>query len=202
MDDRELMQMALDALKDAALCVQHNSCPPDGGNDWDEQIEALRDRLAQPEPEPGGWREVAADQTDRELIQMALNVIRNGPYKYLDVAGRLEKRLRQPEPEPIKRSFSDDVGRLLKAGKGFYDDDTPIDYKDIQLKIEGTGEDTFECVEVRIPRPPQREWIGLTDEERKQVRSSAHYNQFMTAGEYAKAVQKATEAKLKEKNHD
>jgi len=55
MDDRALMQMALDALKDAALCVQHNSCPPDGGNDWDEQIEALRDRLAQPEPEAVAW---------------------------------------------------------------------------------------------------------------------------------------------------
>jgi hypothetical protein len=58
MDDRALMQMALDALKDAALCVQHNSCPPDGGNDWDEQIEALRERLAQPEPEPVAWREI------------------------------------------------------------------------------------------------------------------------------------------------
>jgi hypothetical protein len=66
-----------------------------------------------------------------------------------------------PERE---RSFSDDVGRLLKAGKGFYDDGTPIDYKDIQLKIEGTGEDTFECVEVHIPRPPQRAWVGLDHE--------------------------------------
>jgi hypothetical protein len=47
----------------------------------------------------------------------------------------------------------------------------------------------------------KKEWVGLTDEERKQVRSSAHYNQFMTAGEYAEAVQKNTEAKLKEKNH-
>jgi hypothetical protein len=61
MDDRELMQMALDALKDAALCVQHNSCPPDGGNDWDEQIEALRDRLAQPEPKPYDPMENNAD---------------------------------------------------------------------------------------------------------------------------------------------
>ena len=66
--------------------------------------------------------------------------------------------------EPIKRSFSADVGRLLKDGKGFYDDGTPIDYKDIQLKIKGVGEDTFECVEVRIPRPPKREWVGLDKE--------------------------------------
>jgi len=61
MDDRALMQMALDALKDAALCVQHNSCPPDGGNDWDDQIEALRDRLAQPEPKPYDPMENNAD---------------------------------------------------------------------------------------------------------------------------------------------
>jgi len=66
-----------------------------------------------------------------------------------------------PERE---RSFSADVGRLLKDGKGFYDDGTPIDYKDIQLKIKGVGEDTFECVEVRIPRPPKREWVGLDKE--------------------------------------
>ena len=49
-------------------------------------------------------------------------------------------------------------------------------------------------------RDTKREWVGLTDEEREQVRSSAGYNQFMSAGEYAKAVQWATEAKLKEKN--
>jgi hypothetical protein len=47
---------------------------------------------------------------------------------------------------------------------------------------------------------PEREWVGLTDEERKQVRSGTNYNQFMTAGEYAEAVQKATEDELKEKN--
>jgi len=47
----------------------------------------------------------------------------------------------------------------------------------------------------------EREWVGLTEEEREQVRSSAGYNQFMSAGEYAEAVQWATEAKLKEKNN-
>ena len=47
---------------------------------------------------------------------------------------------------------------------------------------------------------PQRTWVGLSDEDRKLVRLSVGYNQFMTAGEYAKLVQKATELKLKEKN--
>ena len=46
----------------------------------------------------------------------------------------------------------------------------------------------------------EREWVGLTHEERKLVRNSVAYNQFMTASEYAGDVQIATEAKLKEKN--
>ena len=48
--------------------------------------------------------------------------------------------------------------------------------------------------------PAQRTWVGLTDEERKLVRNSVGYNQFVTAGEYAEHVQKATEFKLLEKN--
>jgi len=46
----------------------------------------------------------------------------------------------------------------------------------------------------------QRQWIGLTDEDRKIVRDSVGYNQFMTVGEYAELVQKATETLLKVKN--
>jgi hypothetical protein len=66
----------------------------------------------------------------------------------------------------MKKSFYDDVGRLLKAGKGFYDDDTPIDYKGIQLEINGVSDGVFECTAVRIPRPPPKsEWVGLTDED-------------------------------------
>jgi len=46
----------------------------------------------------------------------------------------------------------------------------------------------------------QRTWVGLTDAERKLVRDSVGYNQFVTAGEYAEHVQNATEFKLMEKN--
>jgi len=48
--------------------------------------------------------------------------------------------------------------------------------------------------------PPQRTWVGLTNEERKLLRNSVGCSQFVTAGEYAEHVQKATEFKLKEKN--
>ena len=48
---REEAQQVLDALADAAWCVQHNNLPPDDGHDWDKELELLRTRLAQPEPE-------------------------------------------------------------------------------------------------------------------------------------------------------
>jgi hypothetical protein len=55
MTDRELMQMALDALE--------LRCTDADGNEVDlviPAIKALRDRLAQPEPEPVAWHEPGA----------------------------------------------------------------------------------------------------------------------------------------------
>jgi hypothetical protein len=49
--------------------------------------------------------------------------------------------------------------------------------------------------------PPQREFVGLTDEERNHARHTVTYSQLaMTAGEWAEAVQIETEKRLKEKN--
>ena len=123
----------------------------------------------------------------------ALETLNSGDsYKTHNAATALRQAIEEAEKqEPIKRSFSADVGRLLKDGKGFYDDGTPIDYKDIQLKIKGVGEDTFECVEVRIPRPPKREWVGLHEHELQVL----DFND-PERGKLARAV----EAKLKEKN--
>jgi hypothetical protein len=52
MTDRELMQMALDALE---WCYDVTEWPANGGSAQDKAIEALRARLAQPEPEPVAW---------------------------------------------------------------------------------------------------------------------------------------------------
>ena len=46
----------------------------------------------------------------------------------------------------------------------------------------------------------QRRWVGLTDEDRKQISKEANYNWEMTTGEYAERIGQLTETKLKEKN--
>jgi hypothetical protein len=46
----------------------------------------------------------------------------------------------------------------------------------------------------------EREWVGLTDKDRMEIKKTVTYDQFETAGEYAGRVQAATEVKLKEKN--
>ena len=58
---REEAQQVLDALANAAWCVQRNNLPPDDGHDWDKEIELLRARLAQPEPEPVAWYYAGSD---------------------------------------------------------------------------------------------------------------------------------------------
>ena len=59
-----------------------------------------------------------------------------------------------------------------------------------------------ECVYKYRPEasPPQRQWVGLTDEDKKQIAKEANYNWEMTTGEYAERIGRLTEAKLKEKN--
>jgi hypothetical protein len=53
---------------------------------------------------------------------------------------------------------------------------------------------------VATPLAAQRQWVGLSGEDKKIIRDNVGYDQFMTAGEYAHLVQEATEAKLKERN--
>lgn len=49
--------------------------------------------------------------------------------------------------------------------------------------------------------PPKREWVGLTNEEKRHARETVTYRLFdMTAAEWAEEVQKETERRLKEKN--
>ena len=51
-----------------------------------------------------------------------------------------------------------------------------------------------------LAEPPK--WVHLLTDEKADIRKSVDYSQFMSAEEYACKVQDATEAKLKELNHD
>ena len=66
--------------------------------------------------------------------------------------------------------------------------------------IDGRQMQVQSSVDKAVNALSKRQWIGLTDEDRKLVRNSVGYSQFMTAGEYAELVQKATETLLKVKN--
>ena len=70
-DLRKAAEMGLEALEEAASCVQHSYLPDSMGHDWDEQIEALRQALAQPEQydqtalelcEKCGWKAIMPDE--------------------------------------------------------------------------------------------------------------------------------------------
>ena len=57
-----------------------------------------------------------------------------------------------------------------------------------------------QAVRQALEEPPK--WVHLLTDEKEDIRNAVDYNQFMSAEEYACKVQDATEAKLKELNHD
>jgi hypothetical protein len=48
----EALKLALEALEDAAYCVQKNYCPDKMGHDWDDTIASIKEALAQPALNP------------------------------------------------------------------------------------------------------------------------------------------------------
>jgi hypothetical protein len=86
MTDRELMQQALDALINAKGYIFHNVLD-DKANQYDTAVEALRARLAQPEPEQREWKGLTKEEA-RELC------VANVPY-VVDMVAALETRLKE-----------------------------------------------------------------------------------------------------------
>jgi len=131
----------------------------------------------------------------REAAEQALKYFEDA-HGLEDTEVAIKEALREALAQ--QRSFSEDVGRLLSTGKGFYDDGTPIDPKEINMKIEGVGDGVVTCTEVHLPRPPKKEWVGLTDEEIHEVVSKKWWDwedAFDIEG-----FSRAIEAKLKKKN--
>ena len=94
MTDRELMQEALDALESSRVFVtsREKIKHPEGTEWYDERIEALRARLAQPENDFNpDWDAMAVMVEEQQRMAKRIE--------------ELETRLAQPEPEPVADKY-------------------------------------------------------------------------------------------------
>ena len=146
MTDRELMQDALNQLEPYETKPEFNS-------NINKTIDALRARLAQPEPLPAKSKGALSHEENKRHNQMIID-------KFYEENAHLYKA--QPEQEPV--AWWHDRGDI------------------VDLNVSGHGTPLYFA-------PPQREWVGLTDDERKEI-----------ALEVPMDAVCITEAKLKEKN--
>ena len=182
MTDRELMQMALDSLEGYA-----RNCRCEGGGALCDAGKALRARLAQHEPPCKTGSQCVGGKCERCAVQPEPEPI--AWINYFDGWSAPDDKTldwhkdnnasrsiplyavpqRQPEPEPV--AWWHDRGEV------------------VDLNVSGRGTPLYFA-------PPQREWVGLTDEEIKGLVHLIDWTAGWTYGDFARTI----EAKLKEKN--
>ena len=192
MTDRELMQMALDALRH--LCLYTRAIKGYDGEQVQTAIDALKARLAQPENKFNpDWDAMAVMVEEQQRMAKRIE--------------GLEAQLAQPEPAEC------DGGQ---CGIGGYCKECPKTQPDVPetafgetkpvavWELQEGGWDTIadadwmETLPVGTKlytAPPQREWVGLTDEEIRE----GNKDSWVTRQAWESAAWWA-EAKLKEKN--
>ena len=191
MTDRELMQMALDALQKIYIAPEHEEYIRVWWPACEEAIKALRDRLEQPELKPVAWFPAPLKTKWGEgMVQADLGIDDDHTVSIYCEGDQIDKveemfginkepkalrdRLAQPEPEPVAWLIQYSDRHEFVWGK-----------KPVFLSA------TVLAVEPLYTAPPKREWVGLTDKE---------YEQIIKEKTYWYEVAKAVEAKLKEKN--
>ena len=134
-------------------------------------------------------RTKGAKMTDKELLQEALYALTYVGDKeiYSDTVDALRARLSQPEPAECDGGQCGIGGYCTQCPKT-QPEQEPVGINEVILdSIRGSSE---------VVAPPQREWVGLTDDEIIRLRHlydpTAHWSLDMFA--------RAIEAKLKDKN--
>jgi hypothetical protein len=131
--------------------------------------------------------------TDRELLQMALDALESlqawpetpENFKRFRAIEALRTALAQPEPEPVAWGVLDDDGQI----------DWTADYPFSDHPGWPNSAPLYTA-------SPQREWVGLTDEEVSQMEKDYLWGGKAFNAELGYwAVYRAIEAKLKEKNN-
>ena len=127
----------------------------------------------------------------REALKLALEALedRSSLMKWQEARDAVKEALAQPEQKPV-------AWRAPNWGHG--DDEWVYrDFDDPVLIAHGRPSPNNEPL---YTTPPQRTWVGLTDEERKAIRAKATEYTDITDWNYTKRVQEATELALQEKN--
>ena len=207
MTDKELLQKALDALE-----MSHElqdigwvdfeayklTCDADILSKLNITIEAIKARLAQPEPVM--WQNAALrlgedlstvgpdgyyNMTAKQWLDWALSVTTKIQIDYMQLGACEEK------------SRKDYIGLILGVR---------VDDASVIIKTKNKDNAKYLCNELLnekeiyyYPAPPKKEWVGLTDMEKYEIQSLKWWDwedTFDVDG-YTRAV----EAKLKEKNN-
>ena len=155
MTDKELMQQALDALKSTGLFLHHCWCDV-SMNDYsfgklnqqmeivDDQIAALRERLAQPEQEPVAWANEIIDDLHAQYNTDGIKEIDSGDALIrLDeaIAAVEEAEKRHTTPAKRKPLTDEEIRRIELTVHGYTRQ--PLDVKAFARAIEaahGIGE--------------------------------------------------------------
>ena len=175
-----------EALKLALKCAER--CESiDGMYSWTDTITAIKEALAQPE------REIDPSTTFDEVAK-GLQVSRMA-IAALD-ALTIEQRRSINEPLLKAQLFLKAAARVFKEALA-QPEQEPVAYQDTAKPTELVAAEDWDNIDPQwhwmyrplYTTPPQRTWVGLTDEERLAV---VHYSQLDNA--------KSIEAKLKEKN--
>jgi len=124
--------------------------------------------------------------TDKQVMQQALAALEDERYvtKYthiVDVITALRKALEQPQQEPVAWQY-----KTVEANI-FVSEHRPVDVS-VWQEIE------WSKPLYTTPPAAQRKWVGLTDDEAKEIYSCIH------GYDSDKRIARAIEAKLKERN--
>jgi hypothetical protein len=175
---RQAAQQALEALEDERYVTKYTHIV--------EAITALKAELAQPEQEPTQWRDMVVVTLVREGINK---------HRARELADHFATPLAaaQPEQEPVAY----DKTELNRFVQDLYDEK-------MQEGKHGHYETMFHVVHQAIkkvaPPVPQRQWVGLTDEEMSDTVADMEVD-FGDLLWKVVCLTKLIEAKLKERNN-
>ena len=158
-----------------------------------EEAQRLIDALLAWEEECSGcgW-----SKNDEECVALLRAKLSEYPENFID-ALKFHTAMQELEPEPVgntltfmTRAIFNVIAKYQEINGGYFIADGDID--DFIERLAKVINSTFEPLKPKNTAPPQREWVGLTDEERTYLAWESNNGPHCVA---------MTEAKLKEKNN-